>query len=104
MDFLSEIIRDKASRVNEAKLTAPMEVVYKRALERRRVSKPHAFLEAVNRQDRINVVAEVKRSSPSKGRMRTDFDPAEIGRAYEAAGAVAVSVITEEDRFEGSLE
>lgn len=104
MDFLTEIIADKARRVSQAKLTVPEEVVYRSALERRRGSKPHAFLDAVNRQGRINIIAEVKRSSPSKGRMRIDFDPAAIGKAYEAAGAVAVSVITEEDRFEGSLE
>jgi indole-3-glycerol phosphate synthase len=50
------------------------------------------------------IVAEVKRSSPSLGRIRDDFDPVAIGRAYAAAGAAAISVLTEERFFEGHLD
>jgi len=48
------------------------------------------------------VIAEVKRSSPSKGRIRDDFDPASIARTYEESGASAVSILTERKFFEGS--
>jgi len=50
------------------------------------------------------IVAEVKRSSPSLGRIRDDFDPVAIAAGYAAAGAAAISVLTEERFFEGSLD
>jgi indole-3-glycerol phosphate synthase len=50
------------------------------------------------------IIAEVKRSSPSLGRIRDDFDPTAIGVGYAAAGAAAISVLTEERFFEGSLD
>ncbi|OFW55621.1 MAG: hypothetical protein A2133_09725 [Actinobacteria bacterium RBG_16_64_13] len=52
----------------------------------------------------VSLIAEVKRASPSKGPIRPDLDVGQIVRAYEAAGARAVSVLTEEDHFRGCLE
>ncbi len=58
---------------------------------------------AALRQSDIGVIAEVKRSSPSKGQLSNIVDPAELAQAYEAGGARVISVLTEERRFKGSL-
>jgi len=87
MNVLSEIIAKKLARVREAKSPA----------------KPHAFRSAL-RTEGINIIAEFKRRSPSKGMIREGANPSEIARAYQAGGAVAMSVLTEEDYFAGSLD
>lgn len=67
------------------------------------VSAPLDVMAAL-REPGIGVIAEVKRSSPSKGQLSDIPDPAELARAYEAGGARVVSVLTEERRFGGSLD
>lgn len=60
------------------------------------------FKEAIS-ADGLNVVAELKQASPSGGRLCEQYEPEAIARAYEAAGAAALSVLTEQDFFGGSL-
>jgi len=62
------------------------------------------FAEALSRTDRVNVIAECKRRSPSRGVLKADYDPAAIAAAYERAGAAAISVLTEPTFFDGHLD
>ena len=67
-------------------------------------SRAGRFQMALGRTDRLNVIAECKRRSPSKGVLRAEYDPVAIASAYEEAGAAAISVLTEPTFFDGSLE
>lgn len=62
------------------------------------------FRAAVARADRVNVIAECKRRSPSRGVLRADYDPVAIATGYGTAGAAAISVLTEPTFFDGALD
>lgn len=101
MDVLSEIIAKKRERILVAKDAVPFAQLQDLAAQRN--AAPHAFSNAL-RADGINVIAEFKRRSPSKGIIRPDADLVQIVKGYEAGGATAISVLTEEDYFSGSLD
>jgi indole-3-glycerol phosphate synthase / phosphoribosylanthranilate isomerase len=63
-----------------------------------------AFGDALTRAGHVNVIGEFKRRSPSRGILREDLGPAQVAQAYEVAGAAALSVLTEEQFFAGSVE
>ena len=68
------------------------------------VEPPRGFTRALTQSSAIAVIAEVKKASPSKGVICPDFAPAEIAAEYESGGADAVSVLTDEEFFQGSLD
>ena len=68
-----------------------------------RLEKPERFEAAIGRTDRINVIAECKRRSPSRGVLDRDYDAVSVAHGYAAAGAAAISVVTEPTFFDGAL-
>ena len=101
MDFLSEIIAVKRQRVAAAKARLPLEDLRDLAYKTRR--SPDRLAHALSDSTRPNIIAEFKRRSPSKGRINEDAEPDAVAQMYELGGAAAISVLTEEDYFEGSL-
>jgi indole-3-glycerol phosphate synthase len=103
-DFLTQIIAKKRERLAASKGARPLEELRREAAAFRENAKPHALRAALESTGRVNVIAEFKRASPSKGEIRVGASAGETARAYERGGAAAVSVLTEEDYFRGSLE
>lgn len=104
MDFLTQIMALKRARLEQSKSERAAEDLRAQAIDVRRNSRQHALRLALDNRERVNVIAEFKRASPSKGVIRVDAEPAQMALAYEAGGAAAISVLTEEDRFQGSLD
>lgn len=99
--ILDEIIEHKRAEVKERKAQAPID-----SLEREAALSPPVrdFTSALRTEGPTPaVIAEIKKASPSKGVIRADFDPPAIAKAYEYAGAAAISVLTDEKFFQGSL-
>ena len=92
-EAMSSIATDARHKIRSAALT----LVGKR-------TRHHRFLEALQCEDRTNIIAEVKRSSPSAGAISRGADAVATARVYEEAGAAAISVLTEPDHFKGSLQ
>ena len=103
MDILSRIIEVKRGRLEAAKKVCPENELRSAAFALRKNSTEHALAKALS-NGRINIIAEFKRKSPSKGVIRDGGSPEVITRSYESGGAAGISVLTEEDHFQGSLE
>lgn len=101
-DILAQIVEHKKTEVRAARAKAPLEDVQAKADD---TPNPRNFCTALTRPEgTLRVIAEVKRASPSAGLIREDFDPVAIAQAYERAGAAAISCLTDEKYFRGSLD
>jgi indole-3-glycerol phosphate synthase len=98
--FLDEILSVKKNEIASKKANASL-----RLLERSlyRCAAVRSFDKSL-RGDTIRLIAEVKKASPSKGLLCPNFNPAALAKSYEAGGAAAISVLTDEKFFQGSLE
>jgi indole-3-glycerol phosphate synthase len=103
-DFLDEIIELKKKRLEIAKAKTPLADLKRKAFAVREKSAPYRLQKALAQNGKINIIAEIKRASPSKGVINDKIDVAETAKNYERGGACAISVLTEEDKFQGSLD
>lgn len=101
-DFLSKIINKKKSRIKEQKKS----LSFNKLLDK--ISKTtfvyHSFQGALDKRSGLSLIAEIKKASPSKGILSKKFDPVKVASIYQKAGVDAISVLTEEDYFKGSLK
>ncbi len=98
-------ILDEIMETKRREIAAARKVRSEAELERAILGLPPVrdFTSAVGRPGTINVIAEVKKASPSAGIIRAEFDPVAIATAYAAHGAAAISVLTDAHYFQGSL-
>ena len=97
---LDKILEVRRRRVEEARVRVPLPELERAAQAR---TDYRDFSRAIRREG-LSIIAELKAASPSAGVLRADYQPAAIARGYEAAGSAALSVLTEEDFFKGSLD
>lgn len=100
MTVLEDIVAGVRQDLAERQAAVPLDVVKERA---QRLPEALDCCSRLYDESAVAVIAEVKRSSPSKGSLAPIDDPAALATAYEAGGAAAISVLTEERRFGGSL-
>ena len=102
-NILDKIIADKRDEVHLRRAQVSLEQLKEQVVGK---AKCRNFYKAVTKPNRrgLNVIAEVKKASPSAGLIREDFDPVQIALTYERCGADAISVLTDEKYFQGKLE
>ena len=97
--ILDEICAHKRAEVDATKTSVPLSALKRRLSE---LGPPRDFRAAL-RAPGISLIAEVKKASPSKGVLRPNLNPVELGGQYERAGASAISVLTDKKYFQGAL-
>lgn len=98
--ILQQIIAEKRREIEESHRNLPIAILEERIAGR---DAPRDFLRAIS-QERLQLIAEVKKASPSRGVLCPNLDPVTTGKTYAACGAAAISVLTEVNHFQGSLE
>jgi indole-3-glycerol phosphate synthase len=99
--ILDKIVATKWQEIAAAKETTPLANVCAQAEQ---AAPPRDFFAALAAPGPIKLIAEVKKASPSKGIIRADFNPIEIAQTYERHGATCLSVLTDQQYFQGSLD
>ncbi|MGB2601156.1 MAG: indole-3-glycerol phosphate synthase TrpC [Candidatus Omnitrophota bacterium] len=99
--ILSKIIEEKRREIDRAQKQISLNDLKGKASN---IYIKSAFKKNISRRGHVNLIAEIKKSSPSRGVIRVDFNPTRIALAYQASGASAISVLTDERFFDGKLE
>jgi len=97
---LESIISYKRKEIKRDKITLPLETLKSKITD---LPSTRNFKEAISKEG-LNLIAEIKRASPSKGVIRKEFNPVEIAKIYQDSGVRAISVLTTEKFFYGSLD
>jgi len=98
--ILDEIIKNTRQELEDRKQNLPLDILQSMA----QIRPQPLNLAAALKSDRIQVIAEVKKASPSRQVIRQDFNPVQIASCYAANGAAAISVLTDSRYFQGSLD
>src|SRR5689334_15061413 len=101
MAILDQIVKYKRGELAVLMRKKPLEQLQKETAKLPK--KRPMFFNALKRPKKIAFIAEIKKRSPSKGILRKDFKPVAIARAYQKSGANALSILTDENFFGGSL-
>src|SRR5262245_54832714 len=100
-DILTRILARKREEISERQGRVSLESLKQQADS---APTPRGFFESISRtiaNNKSAVIAEIKKASPSKGIIRTDFDPVALARSYEKGGASCLSILTDRDFFQG---
>jgi len=99
--ILDRIVNNKLREVSERKKEVPLAVLKSKVTN---LASSRNFKKAISSLGKINIIAEIKKSSPSAGTIVKDFSISEVARIYENNGASAISILTDQKFFTGRLE
>ncbi len=100
--MIAQIIEEKEKAIAKAKEKLPQDELIGKLKQAQGTRRDFKY--AISRRADINLIGEIKKASPSRGIIRKDFNPAEIAKIYQVNGVSAISVLTEEKYFSGSLD
>lgn len=98
--ILDKIFEHKKKALDDRKKQLSFQSLFEKGV----ANFPHRDFWTALKQEGMSLIAEIKKASPSAGLLREDFEPGEIAASFEQAGAAAISVLTEEKYFQGSLD
>jgi len=99
---LQEILNSKKERLKQIKNFCPVKELHK--IAQKKINDRRDFLKAIKNKNKINIIAEFKRASPSRGIILKDGNPTKISQIYEKNAACGISILTEENFFLGRAE